>query len=98
MTGFRFPRHPAVVLVLAMILASPVLGAESRPRAEGRRVGVVTSMVLKIRVEFSSILSRLWIKAGCIIDPNGVCTPVPGSTPDQADVGCIIDPNGSCLE
>jgi hypothetical protein len=99
MGGLRFPRRLTVLLLLATILASPVLGAEPRPRAEGRRADSVPSMVLKIRVELSSILNRLWIKAGCIIDPNGVCTTepsLPTVTADETEIGCGIDPHGSC--
>ncbi|HEX9940664.1 MAG TPA: hypothetical protein VGG03_01510 [Thermoanaerobaculia bacterium] len=39
-----------------------------------------------------SLLTGIWSKAGCTIDPWGRCTP---STP-AADAGCTIDPLGGC--
>jgi len=99
MVGLRFPRRLAVLLVLAALFASPVLGVEPRPRAEVRKSDFVATLASKIRVELSS-LGRLWSKVGCIIDPNGVCSTDP-VTPNilDLDAGCIIDPNGvtSCV-
>lgn len=53
------------------------------------------------------LLSGLWEKEGCIIDPNGRCAPVTDAgclidpdgqcAPVIPDAGCIIDPNGRCM-
>lgn len=82
MTRFRFPRHIAFVLVLATVLASPVLGAG--PGARGKtRPASFTAFVL-------DLLEGLWMKEGCGIDPSGGCAPI------QPKAGCVIDPNGRC--
>jgi hypothetical protein len=48
---------------------------------------------------FWSLLTTLWVEAGCILDPSGGCAgtqstaPAPPASPDA---GCIIDPSGRC--
>ena len=64
------------VLVLLTLLAAP-WSAAAEP-------GDLFSRFLRL-------LSGLWEKEGCIIDPHGRCAPV------SADAGCTIDPSGACI-
>jgi len=98
MVGLRFPRRLAVVLVLSMVLTAPVLGAESRPRADVRKSNFVVALASELRVQLWSSLSRLWPKAGCGLDPHGRCADSSGeaSAPTDPEEGCGLDPNGAC--
>lgn len=68
-------RLRVAVLVLLTLLAAP-WSAAAEP------VDLLSRLL--------RLLPGLWEKAGCIIDPNGRCAPVP------VDAGCTIDPNGQC--
>jgi hypothetical protein len=41
------------------------------------------------------LLTGIWTKEGCNIDPSGRCLPAPAPLPTKE--GCHIDPNGRCL-
>jgi hypothetical protein len=47
-----------------------------------------------------TLLTGLWAKEGCGIDPDGHCTTRPTApapvVPEQVDTGCGIDPDGRC--
>jgi hypothetical protein len=44
-----------------------------------------------------ALFSRLWAKAGCMIDPHGGCSTNGATTPPaETEVGCGIDPHGGC--
>jgi hypothetical protein len=49
-----------------------------------------------------SLVSSLWEKAGCKIDPNGLCVAIPSPTftsqPFDGEAGCKIDPSGYCVQ
>ncbi len=83
MTRLRFPRCIALALILAAFLVIPASGAEvSR--------GGFNSSSVNLRIPLWHLLTGLWAKAGCVIDPNGSCRPI------QSKEGCVIDPDGRC--
>jgi hypothetical protein len=50
---------------------------------------------------FWNLLSSLWTdapvaKAGCGMDPSGLCAPASASPQTQSDIGCGMDPDGRC--
>jgi hypothetical protein len=77
------------LLVLCVALASP-LATAAAPRPEGHSytdrftMGDAGDLFGWLR----GALGSLWNKAGCEIDPNGLCV----------KNGCQVDPNGRCLD
>jgi len=95
MARFRFPQRTLLGIVLAVMLASPAgAGSESGRRFESR-AGML-AQVLELQVPLWSVLTGLWQKAGCLIDPHGACIESSPTAPNQADEGCSIDPHGTC--
>lgn len=101
--------RPALVLALALFLAAP-WDAAAWPRLGGTRSRAVVSESAGPDVfsGFLSFLSGLWEKAGCKLDPHGLCAPVQvengctidphgGCAPVQVENGCRIDPHGGCV-
>jgi len=87
--------------VLALLLLSAVLAAPGafaghrlqRPRPVDRAELVPLALVSRAW----TLLTSLWSKTGCHIDPNGSCVSDPVQQPlPTADIGCNIDPNGGC--
>lgn len=106
MTRSRFPRRIAFVLVLATVLASPVLGAGLGAHGKARPASFAAFVL--------DLLEGLWMKGGCGIDPSGHCAPIQAkggcgidpdgrcradgiAAPGPAEIGCGIDPDGRCL-
>jgi hypothetical protein len=84
----RFRRLAVLCLALSLF-ATPGTWA-ARPAAR-------TPEPAKLLGQAWSLLTVLWTKEGCHIDPNGRCvTSPPAVTPLAADTGCNIDPNGRC--
>ena len=75
----------AALLVLCALLTTPLAAAPSfrsesfTPAAEGNLLGWLRGA-----------MSWMWSKAGCQLDPNGIC--------GTAKNGCQLDPYGRCLE
>lgn len=65
-----------VLLLCALLTASGAFAAPVPLEILSRAWGLITS---------------LWTKTGCHIDPLGRCTPEPQKT------GCGVDPNGGCV-
>lgn len=100
MARLPFPQRVVLVLLLAMVLASPAAPKGPRPfRVEDRQTSFVSALISDLRAQLWRLLSRSWEKAGCILDPHGGCKPDSRgntSTTVHGDEGCIADPNGGC--
>jgi len=44
----------------------------------------------------SGLITSIWNKEGCILDPHGAC--VASSSSAQEKAGCKLDPHGACIE
>jgi hypothetical protein len=90
-----FPRQ-VVPLLLAATLAAPwSLAAEPRRDAPHRASAAAASARLPLLAPLWSLLTSVWGKEGCHIDPNGRCVANPDSgLIAPADTGCNIDPSG----
>jgi hypothetical protein len=89
---------PKVVLasVLTLVLSVPALSAAQR-RAPGRVPATRASHpITEALLQFWDSVTGLLTKAGCGIDPSGLCGT---ATKPPADpyAGCTIDPNGHCV-
>ena len=84
------------LLLLGVTLATPWAEA-ARPRVtstQPEKVFVYQS--IELLGQAWMVLTQLWDKEGCQIDPNGRCITTPMSGPtNTADEGCRIDPSGS---
>jgi hypothetical protein len=99
MARLSFPSRVVLVLLLAVILAGPALAAQPRPRLEARQ-GAFLTVFSELRVQIWRLLSGLWEKNGCSIDPHGGTVCNNGSTvvgTGQEKNGCIADPNGGSV-
>jgi len=74
----RIARRTAVVIFLGLTLGTPLAGATPH----------------HVLDYLGGLLTSLWLKGGCTMDPNGRCAP--GSQSRSIDEGCTIDPNGRC--
>jgi len=99
--------RPALVLALLLLVAAP-WEAAAGPRFGGgqRRAAFSDSATPDFFSGFLSLFSKLWDKAGCIIDPHGQCIPEKAGcgldphglcAPVQVENGCTIDPHGGCV-
>lgn len=75
----------AALLVLCALLASP-LAAAPKFRSESFTTAAADDLFGWLR----GALSSIWSKAGCQVDPDGIC--------GTAKNGCQIDPHGRCLD
>ncbi len=98
MSSASLPRIGALALCLVLVAALPLAGApqsgaSSRPAAtsEPASAGFWTLLLRTVH--------SLWSKAGCRIDPYGICVSDPAATPTttHTDAGCSLDPYGRCL-
>ena len=89
-------RRKVLVLFLSAVLAAPGAFAGHRPQ-KPRAVNRAEPVSLALVSRAWTLLTSLWSKTGCQIDPSGSCVsdlqPLPT---DQADTGCQIDPFGRC--
>jgi hypothetical protein len=93
-------RLTLAVLAVSLILAAPLHGAASRGSATGPASR--TSPASLHLPGFWDWVTGIWAKAGCCIDPGGLCSPCanpPGPPVDppaasNADEGCGLDPGG----
>ncbi len=86
-------RLTLAVLAVSLILASPLQGAAPRSSAPERASR--TSPASRHLPGLWDWLTSLWAKAGCCIDPGGLCAPAanpPASS--NTDEGCSLDPGG----
>ena len=80
----------ALALATSAVLADPVSAA--RPR----RSEIAALAPTDILARLWNLLSNLWSKNGCWIDPNGHCLPGTGLVTTTGDNGCGADPSGLC--
>jgi hypothetical protein len=83
----RLIRLLVAAFTLTALLGAP-LASEAAPRAKA--AGRATAPFSWIW----SFLAQAWEKAGCRIDPDGLCVP---EAPKNTKEGCLIDPNGRCV-
>jgi hypothetical protein len=74
----RIVRRTAVLILLGLTLGMP--WAEASP--------------YHVLDYLGGILTSLWLKGGCTMDPLGRC--VAGTQAHHTDGGCTMDPDGSC--
>ncbi|HEY0510918.1 MAG TPA: hypothetical protein VGH73_03380 [Thermoanaerobaculia bacterium] len=88
---FRSRSHRALVaLTLGVVLTASWASAAPRRTDQPRRAAHAAMTVWDLFSWFRGSLT----KAGCTIDPHGLCSPAPA--PAQLDAGCGIDPHGGC--
>lgn len=80
----------AALLLLAGLLTPAAVRAEP-----GTQKSTAALAPLDLLSRLWGALTSLWGDAGCIIDPNGVCSARAGAV-GQVDAGCILDPDGRC--
>jgi len=90
-----FLHRVVLVLLLAAVLAAPAIAAQPRARTENKPAAVIAAVVSALRVHVWTLLSSIWEKNGCGIDPHGGCTSSTTTTV-QSDAGCGLDPHGGC--
>lgn len=96
MSGTKF-RRKAVLLLFAALLAISAAAFAEPSRATPARGE--TRATLDLAGRFWHWLTGLWAEEGCILDPDGRCTPGPrdgASSTNHGNAGCILDPNGIC--
>lgn len=76
--------------VSALVLAAFLVAA---PAAQARPVYDDSSVFARIW----SLVTGLWNKNGCIVDPDGYCLPGIGEGDPTIENGCVIDPSGQCV-
>ncbi|HSS77945.1 MAG TPA: hypothetical protein VLV54_14540 [Thermoanaerobaculia bacterium] len=82
----RIVRRTAVLIVIGLTLGTPWVGASPLSWA-----GVMPHQVLGT---LGGLLTSLWFKTGCTMDPLGSYAPRPQT--QSTDTGCTVDPNGRC--
>ncbi|MFY9821205.1 MAG: hypothetical protein WAM82_07475 [Thermoanaerobaculia bacterium] len=88
----RAIRRASVFILLGLTLGiSGAWASPPQPPAPGHVEKVFASQ--NFFGSLGGFLTRLWLKAGCVIDPNGRCAPAPTQ---NTDAGCSLDPNGRC--
>jgi hypothetical protein len=89
-------RRTVVGLVVGLCLLTPLASAAQRPQQTRiERFSLPTPSEL-----FAGawrLLSRVWSKEGCMIDPHGICVPKATVVP-SSDAGCGLDPYGHCID
>jgi hypothetical protein len=83
------------LLVVSLVLTAPLCEAASRGRAS--RISPASA-----HLGIWTWVTSIWAKAGCGLDPGGLCATNPTSQPlapvpsgSSLDAGCGIDPGGS---
>jgi hypothetical protein len=85
--------HLIAVLVLCLTFGvSQASAAQARRETASREVKPATLNFHGILGRLGGLLTAIWTKEGCGIDPLGGCAP---SMP-TSDSGCTIDPLGGC--
>lgn len=81
-----------VALGLVLMVPSTVMAGPARvlPTAEDS-----LPSLSNVLTQAWALVSSLWEKAGCVIDPNGLCVVRPSPTLTSQPAGCGIDPSGS---
>jgi len=75
-----------IILLLVTVVSAPAAWATPLRQPSG-------ASSIDIVARAWSTVAALWAKAGCIIDPHGLCVATP---PPTLDEGCVIDPHGGC--
>ena len=94
----------ALVVLVALFLATTAVSAEPRPGARPRPARTVAFSPVESFSGFWSVLASFWTKNGCSVDPSGSCLPTKNGCSVDPDGrclpiknGCSLDPNGRCL-
>lgn len=82
-------RSILILVFAAFLAASPA--AQARPLHHND--APASSMLQRIW----SLVSGLWSKNGCRLDPNGYCVTGLGEGGSTTENGCVIEPNGQCV-
>lgn len=89
-------RRTVLGFVVGLCLLTPLASAAQRPQGTQ-----VERFSLPAPSELFAgawrLLVRVWNKAGCMIDPHGICVPQPSAGTSTPDNGCGIDPHGGCV-
>lgn len=91
-------RRKTLLLLLVAVLLTPWASAASLQTIGPRPPHAVESHVPDFFSRIWSFLRNAGSKAGCRIDPNGLCADSPAQNPPPVTKeGCRIDPDGRCL-
>ena len=90
-----------VLLLTLTVLVSPSAWAREGPAGRTEQPAKVSKpLPLNLLSSAWTLLTGLWAKEGCGIDPDGHCVTAPATAapvvPEQVDTGCGIDPDGRC--
>jgi hypothetical protein len=89
-------RRTVVGLVVGLCLLTPLASAAQRPQ-QTRIERFSLPEPSELFAGAWRLLSRIWSKEGCMIDPNGICVPEPSAGTTTSDNGCGLDPHGGCI-
>lgn len=84
-------RRNVFLLLLLAVLAAP--WASAAGSLDDDRSMEAAASPLDLFGRLWTLLKSAWSETGCMVDPNGFCTPEPEP---QSDTGCMIDPDGRC--
>jgi len=85
----HMPRHPARLVLIALLVLSPALATAQPPRASSTTSATHSETTFPLFAHLRSLFSVLW-KNGSILEPDGR----PGPFTTTGDTGSILDPNG----
>jgi len=92
----RFPAK-TVLLILILLMAVPsIQAAEPREEVNPGRSSPTAQASWGFLVELWGVFTNAWSENGCILDPNGGCSPRQATT--DSDNGCGLDPSGGCRD
>jgi hypothetical protein len=86
----------ALLLTLTLLTTSGAWAASGPAGRKNEHPAVVKPASASLLGRAWNLLTALWDKEGCGIDPDGRCIAPAPVVPAQADTGCGIDPNGRC--
>lgn len=86
----------ALVVLVVLTLATAAASAEPLSGTWSHPTRIVSSFSMDSFARLWSVLTGLWTKNGCSVDPDGRCLPGSSSTV-TTDNGCQVDPSGRCL-
>ena len=102
----RILRHTVVLLLVGLaFVVSPASALGARVTAPRDESKPTVHNALDFLHDLGSLVTSLWSKNGCHIDPWGVCvsgtgesgaTAPAGDGAAKSDEGCAIDPWGGC--
>ncbi len=89
-------RRIVVGFVVGLCLLTPLASAAQHPQ-EARMEKLSLLEPSELFAGAWRLLTRIWSKEGCMIDPHGGCLPKPNAG-SGSNAGCLVDPHGVCID